>query len=112
RRLGEVGLAGSGWPPGGGEQAGAGALAASACDRAGSGGVGPGRWLGVAAVPAGRPGRRRTLPGRGLACGCSPTAGTCQELLAHQAWLGTFVSAEGAEPTNNTGERAERPGVL
>jgi transposase len=54
---------------------------------------------------------RRALQ-RGLACGCSKTAGTCQELLAHQEWLWTFVSVEGVEPTNNAGERAERQGVL
>ena len=54
---------------------------------------------------------RRALR-RGLACGCSKTAGTCQELLAHEQWLWTFVRAEGVEPTNNSGERAERQGVL
>jgi transposase len=54
---------------------------------------------------------RRALR-RGLACGCSKTAGTCQELLAHEEWLWTFVDVEGVEPTNNAGERAERQGVL
>jgi transposase len=54
---------------------------------------------------------RRALR-RGLACDCSKTAGTCQELLAHEQWLWTFVRAEGVEPTNNSGERAERQGVL
>jgi transposase len=54
---------------------------------------------------------RRALR-RGLACGCRRTAGTCQELLAHEAWLWTFVDVEGVEPTNNAGERAERHGVL
>ncbi len=49
---------------------------------------------------------------RGLRCGCSKTAGTCQELLAHEGWLWTFVEVEGVEPTNNRGERAERQGVL
>jgi transposase len=49
---------------------------------------------------------------RGRACGCNKTAGTCKELLAHEEWLWTFVDAEGVEPTNNTGERAERQGVL
>jgi len=49
---------------------------------------------------------------RGSACACGKTAGTCQELLAHEPWLWTFVDAEGVEPTNNAGERAERQGVL
>jgi transposase len=54
---------------------------------------------------------RRALR-RGRACGCSKTAGTCKELLAHEAWLWTFVDVAGVEPTNNAGERAERQGVL
>jgi transposase len=54
----------------------------------------------------------RRLLRRGQACACSKTAGTCQELLAHEAWLWTFVDVEGVEPTNNTGEQAERKGVL
>jgi transposase len=54
---------------------------------------------------------RRALR-RGLTCGCSKTAGTCQELLGHEDWLWTFVSVKGVEPTNNEGERAERPAVL
>lgn len=43
---------------------------------------------------------------------CRQTAGTCKELLGHEAWLWTFVEAEGVEPTNNEGERTERHGVL
>jgi transposase len=54
---------------------------------------------------------RRVLR-RGLKCGCRKTAGTCLELLGHEAWLWTFVEVEGVAPTNNTGERAERRGVL
>ena len=54
---------------------------------------------------------RRALR-RGLACGCGKTAGTCRELLGHEDWLWTFVSVEGVEPTNNEGERSERPAVL
>jgi len=54
---------------------------------------------------------RRALQ-RGRRCGCSKTAGTCRELLEHEDWLWTFVSVEGVEPTNNSGERAERLGVL
>jgi transposase len=54
----------------------------------------------------------RRLLRRGCACACVKTAGTCQELLAHEPWLWTFVAVEGVEPTNNSGERAERQGVL
>jgi transposase len=64
-----------------------------------------------AAIPPVRQAVRRALR-RGRACGCSKTAGTCKELLAHEGWLWTFVSVEGVEPTNNTAERAERQGVL
>ena len=49
---------------------------------------------------------------RGKSCGCSKTAGTCKELLAHEGWLWTFVDSEGVQPTNNEAERAERHGVL
>jgi transposase len=54
---------------------------------------------------------RRALR-RGLLCGWGKTAGTCQELLAHEEWLWTFVRVEGVEPTNNEGERTERRAVL
>jgi transposase len=54
---------------------------------------------------------RRALR-RGLLCGCGKTAGTCQELLAHEGWLWTFVRVQGVEPTNNEGERSERRAVL
>ena len=33
-------------------------------------------------------------------------------MLGHERWLWTFVDVEGVEPTNNSGERAERQGVL
>jgi transposase len=49
---------------------------------------------------------------RGLASGCSKTAGTCRELLAGEAHLWTFVRVEGVEPTNNDAERALRHGVI
>jgi transposase len=39
---------------------------------------------------------RRALR-RGLLCGCGKTAGTCQELLAHEDWLWTFVSVQGVD---------------
>ena len=49
---------------------------------------------------------------RGVASGCSKTAGTCRELLASATHLWTFVRAEGVEPTNNDAERALRHGVI
>jgi transposase len=49
---------------------------------------------------------------RGAACSCPKTAGTCRELLAGEAHLGTFVRVEGIEPTNNDAERALRHGVI
>jgi transposase len=54
---------------------------------------------------------RRALR-RGLLCGCGKTAGTCQELLAHEGRLWTFVSVRGVEPTNNEAERSGRRAVL
>src|SRR5262249_1540896 len=49
---------------------------------------------------------------RGAKSRCTKTAGTCKELLGHEAWLWTFVDADGVEPTNNEGEGSERHGVL
>ena len=49
---------------------------------------------------------------RGVASGCSKTAGTCRELLASETHLWTFVRADGVEPTNNDAERALRHGVI
>jgi len=49
---------------------------------------------------------------RGAKSPCRKTAGTCKELLGHEDWLWTFVDVAGVEPTNNEGERTERPGVL
>jgi transposase len=49
---------------------------------------------------------------RGVASGCSKTAGTCRELLAGEGHLWTFVRVEGVEPTNNDAERALRHGVI
>jgi transposase len=49
---------------------------------------------------------------RGVASGCSRTAGTCRELLASETHLWTFVRVEGVEPTNNDAERALRHGVI
>src|SRR5512135_835083 len=49
---------------------------------------------------------------QGVACGCAKTAATCQELLAGETHLWTFVRVEGVEPTNNDAERALRHGVI
>jgi transposase len=49
---------------------------------------------------------------RGTKSRCRKTAGTCKELLSHEEWLWTFVDVEGVQPTNNEGERVERPAVL
>src|SRR4051812_11671428 len=48
----------------------------------------------------------------GAACGCSKTAATCRELIAHERKLWAFVWREGVEPTNNAAERALRHAVL
>jgi transposase len=48
----------------------------------------------------------------GAACGCSKTAATCRELIAHERKLWAFVWREGIEPTNNAAERALRHAVL
>ena len=48
----------------------------------------------------------------GSQCGVAKTAGTCQEILQWRQALWTFVQVDGVEPTNNTAERALRPGVL
>jgi transposase len=48
----------------------------------------------------------------GTVCGRAKTAGTCQELLAVEPVLWTFVRVEGVEPTNNAAEQALRHAVL
>jgi transposase len=48
----------------------------------------------------------------GEGCGCSKTAATCRDLLAHERKLWAFVWREGIEPTNNAAERALRHAVL
>lgn len=47
----------------------------------------------------------------GSQCGVAKTEGTCREILKRRQALWTFVQIEGVEPTNNTAERAIRPGV-
>jgi len=47
----------------------------------------------------------------GSRCGMPTTAGTCRDILKRREALWTFVQVEGVEPTNNTAERAIRPGV-
>jgi len=54
----------------------------------------------------------KSLLQEGAACTDPEVAGTCQELLDHEASLWTFVRHEGVEPTNNASERALRHGVL
>jgi transposase len=48
----------------------------------------------------------------GSRCGVPKTEGTCRGILKRREALWTFVQVEGVEPTNNTGERSIRPGVL
>ena len=48
----------------------------------------------------------------GSGCGVPKTEGMCWEILKLRQALWTFVHVEGVEPTNNTAERALRPGVL
>ena len=47
----------------------------------------------------------------GSTCGVPPTEGTCRNILKRREALWTFVQVEGVDPTNNTAERAIRPGV-
>jgi transposase len=54
----------------------------------------------------------REDPRRGVASGCSKTAGACREWLAGEGHLWTFARVEGVEPTNNDAERALRHGVI
>jgi transposase len=54
----------------------------------------------------------RAALGRGAACGCAKTAGTCRELLDREVSLYRFAFNDGVEPTNNAAERAVRHGVL
>jgi hypothetical protein len=58
---------------------------------------------------------RRTLREwleRGCACQDAKTAAFCENVLAVEPALWTFVRKEGVEPTNNHMERLLRPGVL
>jgi transposase len=48
----------------------------------------------------------------GSRCEVPKTAGTCRDILKRRQALWTFVQVDGVEPTNNTAERAIRPGVL
>jgi len=48
----------------------------------------------------------------GQTCGVPKTEGVCREILKRRQALWTFVRHPGVEPTNNTAERAIRPGVL
>ena len=53
----------------------------------------------------------RLLLERGSGCGCAKTETVCQQLLAVEASLWTFVGRDGVEPTNNAAERAVRHAV-
>jgi transposase len=48
----------------------------------------------------------------GSRCGVPKTDGMCRDILKRREALWTFVHVDGVEPTNNTAERAIRPGVL
>jgi transposase len=48
----------------------------------------------------------------GQTCGVPKTEGVCRDILKRRQALWTFVRHAGVEPTNNTAERAIRPGVL
>ena len=48
----------------------------------------------------------------GSRCGVPKTDGTCRDILKRREALWTFVQVDGVEPTDNTAERALRPGVL
>jgi transposase len=56
--------------------------------------------------------RVQTLLEQGSRCNHSKTAGTCRELLKLEPAMWTFARIAGVEPTNNSGERAIRPGVI
>jgi transposase len=48
----------------------------------------------------------------GVACSCPKTAKLCRRLLANEAMLWRFATAEGVPPHNNAAERALRSGVI
>src|SRR5262245_45524747 len=48
----------------------------------------------------------------GSGCDVPKTAGACRDILKRRQALWTFGQVDGVEPTNNTAERAIRPGVL
>jgi Transposase IS66 family len=56
--------------------------------------------------------RDRTAFRSGSGCEVPKTAGTCRDILKRRQALWTFVQVDGVEPSNNTVERALRPGVL
>src|SRR5207244_206217 len=49
---------------------------------------------------------------QGVDCAHPRTAGTCNNVLAHESALWTFVYREGVEPTNNAVEQILRQAVL
>jgi len=58
------------------------------------------------------PTKSRILLDQGALSSGYRTPGMCRGILKTEPAMWTFVHHEGVEPTNNTGERAVRPGVL
>ena len=56
--------------------------------------------------------RVEALLAKGRELGEKKTARTCATVLKAQKAMWTFVEFEGVEPTNNSGERAVRHGVI
>jgi len=56
--------------------------------------------------------RLRALLDQGLQSDHAKTRGTCAEIRKLERALWTFTRVEGVEPTNNSAERAIRPGVI
>jgi hypothetical protein len=74
------------------------------------------RWLYDAHPVSGRDAAAPVYGGvvahSGQPCGVAKTEGVCREVLKVSEALEIFVCVAGDEPTNNTAERAIRPGVL
>jgi transposase len=56
--------------------------------------------------------RVQAVLAQGVEQGDKKTARTCAKLLKSKVAMWTFVDIEGVEPTNNSAERAVRPGVI
>ena len=73
-------------------------------------GTATGEWFGREIMPWLREEVLRLLD-KGSRCDGAKTSRVCRELLAIEASLWTFASADGVEPTNNAAERAVRHAV-